>query len=169
MLSCCSMSVPLLTCSFQSVTQCGWYARIECNGTHDKLHVVLRSKTRNVFVALSFESLLQNMRYNDLGIPKTSLQATFSLHCTQCAITHDGNGTFLNHRECVEFFVTMATRIKKSRTFAGTGSRGEDTNGSDDGVGASMIRDRTARYHLVANRLRRESHPAFQQAPQKIR
>jgi hypothetical protein len=61
--------------------------RIECNGIHDKLHVVLRSKTRNVSVALSFESLLQNMRYNDLGIPKTSLQAGFSLRRTQSEMT----------------------------------------------------------------------------------
>jgi hypothetical protein len=62
--------------------------RIECNGIQDKQHLVLRSKTRNVSVAPSFESLLQNMRCDNLGIPKTSLQAAFSLHCTQSGMRH---------------------------------------------------------------------------------
>jgi hypothetical protein len=55
---------------------------------HNKQHLVLRSKTRNGSVASSSESLLQTMRFNNLGIPKTSLQAAFSLHCTQSGMRH---------------------------------------------------------------------------------
>jgi hypothetical protein len=66
--------------------------RIECNGIQDKQHLVLRSKTRNVSVAPSFESLLQNMRCNNLGIPKTSLQADFfiALHAVRSETSQAG-------------------------------------------------------------------------------